>query len=78
MAHTAGGARSGTIVDEDDRKLKQVIAHYRSLAADAQEAAGTTTTPAKYRKVYRKMARHWTELAHEIEECLGWPEGSLH
>jgi hypothetical protein len=69
--------RAGTIVDEEDRKLRQVIEHYRSLAADAHEAAQTETTPEKYRKAYRKMARHWTELAHELEECLGWPEGSL-
>jgi hypothetical protein len=72
-----GTGWSAFALDEEDRKLKQVIEHYRSLAADAQEAAAAATEE-KYRKAYRKMAKHWVELAREIEECLGWPEGALH
>jgi hypothetical protein len=68
---------SWTFVDEEDRKLQQVIAHYRSLAAEAQEASSSATVE-KYRKAYGKMAKHWIELAREIEECLGWPDGTLH
>jgi hypothetical protein len=68
---------SWTVVDEEDRKLQQVIAHYRSLAAEAQEASSSATIE-KYRKAYGKMAKHWIELAREIEECLGWPDGTLH
>ena len=47
------------------------------LAAESQEAADSEVVPGSYRKAYLKMAKHWTELADELEEMLRIPR-SVH
>ncbi|MGD0189442.1 MAG: hypothetical protein ABSD74_01740 [Rhizomicrobium sp.] len=55
---------------DETRTLNQIVDHYRELASEAERMAAGTLLPPKYRDAYRKMARHWIELAEEIEECL--------
>jgi hypothetical protein len=64
-------------MNSDYDKLASVADTYRQLAAEAREAA-EGFMPDKYREAYRKMAQHWADLAHEVEECLGWPPETLH
>jgi hypothetical protein len=52
------------------KSLQDVVTHYRQLANEAENMAAEKVVPPKYRDAYRKMARHWSELAEELEECL--------
>jgi hypothetical protein len=58
-------------------RLMSVGNSYRDLATEARQAADSKL-PDRYRDAYRRMARHWAQLASEVEECLGWPEDTLH
>ncbi len=60
----------------NDGSPEQIIAQYRSLATEAQDAASSAMAD-KYQEAYRKMAQHWSEPAREIEVRLGWPENTL-
>jgi len=57
--------------------LDGILERYRMLAAESQEAADSEVVPGSYRKAYLKMAKHWTELADELEEMLRIPR-SVH
>jgi len=50
--------------------MQQIVVHYRALAREAEAAAGAIAV-GKYRDAYRVMARHWTELAEELELTFG-------
>jgi hypothetical protein len=54
----------------ESKSLHDVVDHYRQLADEAENMAVGCVVPPKYRDAYRKMARHWTALAEELEECL--------
>jgi len=60
----------GTRAMTGSKSLHDVVSHYRQLADEAENMAAGSVVPPKYRDAYRKMARHWTELAEELEECL--------
>ncbi len=64
-------------MDDEDSKLRVVVEHYRLLAAEAQDAASNASI-GKYRRAYDTMARHWIELAREIEQSLDVPQHVLH
>jgi hypothetical protein len=61
---------------DKDKKLWQTIEQYRSLAMQAEDTA-SSAIPDKYKRAYRNMAKHWTELARELEECMNWPDQTL-
>lgn len=64
-------------MDAEDALMKRIIAHYRELAADAQDAASGDVQE-NFRRSYRRMAKHWNALASEIERCMEFPDISLH
>ncbi len=68
----------GLTAMDQPKKLRQVIEHYRQLACEADCMAAADVLPPKYRDAYRNMARHWSALAEELEECLDEEEVSLH
>lgn len=57
----------------NERDLCHIIAQYRQLAAEAQRAA-LTAVPSDFREAYRTMARHWVDLADELESRFGSKE----
>lgn len=57
-----------------DPKLGHILEHYRRLAAEANQAALATATPANHRAAYQVMARHWAAMTNELEAILGEPK----
>lgn len=59
-----------TPMERDPKPFCQIVKDYRSLAAEALDVA-ESPVPSRYQEAYRTMARHWLELAHELEIQLG-------
>jgi len=54
----------------DAEKLQRMAQQYREFAREAREAS-TVQIPSKWKLAYEVMARHWTEIADELEAVMG-------
>lgn len=52
-----------------DLPLPERLKRYRELAVEAEAFSATMITPA-LRDGYRNIARHWTEMAENLEEFM--------
>lgn len=60
---------------EQNKTVREIVKEYRHLAAEAESVADCPI-PRPYQQAYRTMARHWIELANELESTSG--TGTLH